>query len=352
MAKENWSILSEYTIYKYMMERYESSALRLKPIYVNGQSYKGREKYKQVKYLKPIGNSIFPDIDEITIEGASGCKRPAEVKYLTSQFDYHSNKKYTVQFNNFQQNKGMIIVYKHDQIPTNLYSKYKADIYELDQDDFVGYVKINFDRLFFAQVMERKNINIWLMYAGRTSNFYNGLKQYNIEPAYKTGLWSPKVNISSMELNVNDIILFIKTGGIKQQDLQKYFYSNSTLVKNWFIEDIFLCKAKSAIMDRSEFYMRNPKYKKVPFLWADEGKTQTQKYNRVFKFDITTEFRNINLNLEEMRKENQKMVEMIYLLFTKQQEKLISLEEYNFLLEYIAKNQYEINKSTHQNKLW
>lgn len=328
-----------------MMERYESNALKLRPIYVNGHSYKGREKYKQVKYLKPIENSIFPDIDEITIDGSSGSKRPAEVKYLTSQFDYHRNPKYTVQFNDFQQNKGMIIVYKHDQIPTNLYNKYKADVYELDQDDFVGYVKSNFDRLFFAQVMERKNTNIWLMYAGRTSNFYNGLKQHNIEPAYKTGLWSPKVNIPSMELNVNDIILFIKTGGIKQQDLQKYFYTNNTQIKDWFIEDIFLCKATSPVMDRSEFYIRNPKYNNTPFLWADEGKAQAPKYNRVFKFNITTEFKNINLNLDEMKKENAKMVEMIYLLFTKQQEKLISLQEYSFLLEYIAKNQYALNQS-------
>ena len=345
MPKESWSILSEYTIYRYMMDKYSTKELRLRPVIVDGKFYKGKNKYRRVKELKPIKNSLFPDVDEITIEGDKNSRRPAEVKYLTSQFKYHVQKKYEEAYKKFKKNKGIILVYRHDQLPEKLYDDYEADIYELDRDDFIGYVKLNFDRLFFSQVKERKHINIWVIYAGRTSNFYNGLEEEGIESAYNSGLWSPKSNLTSMEINTNDIVIFIKTGGIKQQELQLYFNNDRSKIKDWFLEDIFIGKVTNPIMDREEFYIRNSKYKNRKYLWREEAKKQKQLYKSLFTFEIDLEFRNLNLDLVKLMDQDKKLVEIIYLLFTKQQEKLIDEFMYMHILQYIAQNEYKKNVS-------
>ncbi len=343
MARGEWSFIHESVIYQYLMERFKSNNLKLLQICYNG---KFKEKEVKVVNLEDITDTKFPDVDCITIKSDKKGKRPAEVKFLTSQFKYHTEKKYKDKYNKFLEKNGFVLVYKHDIIPDKLDID-KIDIYQLNQTDFINFVKENFERLFYQQVKEKKDRNIWISYCGRESNFNKEYIKggYNIKSARESKIWCPTTDISPNEMTVGDKIIFIKTSGVKQQYIQNQ-YENS--ISEWYLEDMYICEARTPIMSREEYCRRN-KIDSKSFLWASEIKdNDKEKYRYVFKFDIKTSYENLHIPLELLRLQMPDLVDnKIKNLFIAQRDKNIGLDDYIELIEYISDYNY---KRLDQNK--
>lgn len=338
MARGEWSFIHESVIYQYLMERFKSNNLKLLQICYNG---KFKEKEVKVVDLEEITDTKFPDVDCITIKSDKKGKRPAEVKFLTSQFKYHTQKKYSYEYDMFVINNGFILVYKHDIIPDRL-DVDKIDIYQLNQSDFINFVKENFERLFYQQVKEKKDRNVWISYCGRNSNFNKEYVKegYNIKSAKESKIWCPTCDISPNEMTVGDKIIFIKTSGVKQQHIQNQYESN---ISEWYLEDMYVCEVRTPIMSREEYCRRN-KIDSKSFLWASEVKDNNKdKYRYVFKFDIKTSYENLHISLESLRQKMQGLVDnKIRYLFTTKGDKSISLDDYIEFIEYIS--QYNYNR--------
>jgi hypothetical protein len=102
---------------------------------------KGKKTKVYVPKLDPIETS-FPDINWMIIKDEKGNKygRPAEIKFISSEFNYHKDKTYTASYLKFKNEKGSLIVLRHDTTPNGLLTDYNIDIYELDYQDFVSFV--------------------------------------------------------------------------------------------------------------------------------------------------------------------------------------------------------------------
>lgn len=332
MSTGNWALLHEYAIYQYMMERFQEKRLKLHPVYLNGTPYTRTKYYIDVNKLDTITDTKFPDIKGICIFGVNNNNKvPAEVKYKSSFFDYHKNPKNKETYSEFKKQGGCLIVYKHDAWPHKLYSDYKIDIFELNQEDFIIFVKENFDRLFHEQIQDQNNSNIWMFYQGREKNFNKGYG--DILPARDSGLWSPKRIISPFQLTIGDKALFIKTKGIKGQDLRNFYDCNKIYSPLWNLEEIFIAKITSPILTRDEFYHSNKKFPYGSPLWGDEIKSNKILYGFVFKFEEENIFSNLNINLQDFSKNNKKFVDNLYKLFIWQKEVQITKDDYLNVIE-------------------
>lgn len=336
MVAGNWALLHENTIYQYLMQRRDEKRLVLKPIYINNE-YISSDKYYNVRSLDDITDTRFPDIDFIDIKEDKKGRRPAEVKFLTSQFNYHYEKKYRERFEGFKLENGCIIVYRHDIAPKGLLDEHNLDIYELNQNDFIAYVKENFDRLFFEQVQNSRDKNIWLFHAGRESNFWKSkkLKGDNdiaiVEPAINSGLWCPKKYIKPSELTTGDKVIFIKTSGVGQKELQNNYEDNKKL---WKLDKLCITTVKSPVMSREEFLIRNKKYMKKKYLWPTE--ITGKKYEFVFQFNTESILDNLNIDMDIFIEKNYYFYNNVKELFLRQKEKSIDIDTYTKFLENIA----------------
>lgn len=345
MARGEWSFIHETVIYQYLMERFSVNNLKLMQICYDG---KFKEKEVKVSYLEEITNTRFPDVDEIIIKSDKKGKRPAEVKFLTSQFDYHKNKKYKKDYNDFFNSNGFILVYKHDIIPSGLDID-KTDIYQLVQSDFINFVKENFERLFYQQVKEKKDRNAWLIYCGRESNFRREYNDgvYNIKAAIKSNIWCPTKNISPNEMTVGDKIIFIKTKGIGQKELQAQY---EVRLDEWYIDEIHICEVQSPIMSREEYCRRN-NMDSNQFLWWSEAKNNKKKYKYIFKFNIKSSYENLDMPIKKLREIMPEFVDFkIKEVFLRGYDKNININDYIDFLEYVS--QYNYNKLMEKQNLY
>ncbi len=335
MARGEWSFIHESVIYQYLIERANTKNLKLKQVWYNGKFI---DKKVEVVNVDDITNTRFPDVDSISIKSDKKGNRPAEVKFLTSQFNYHNDKKYKKEYSKFIKDNGFILVYKHDIIPSKLNID-EVDIYELIQEDFVNFVKENFERLFYQQVKEKKDRNVWISYCGRDSNFKNGYEKGNmkIKPAIESNIWCPTKNISPNEMTVGDKVLFIKTKGIGQKELQRDYKERVT---DWYLDEVHICEVRTPIMSREE-YCRRRNIQSDKFLWASEAKQNKTNYNFVFEFFIERSYEDLNISLQELREVMPDIVDLkIKEVFLRSRDKQINIDEYIKLLEYISDCNY------------
>lgn len=333
MAMGNWSLLHETSIYQYMMERMKEKRLKLLQI-----SYDGKFKSKKVNVLEldEITNTKFPDIDGIRIKDDKKGKRVAEVKFLTSQFDYHRQKRKDDKkdYSYFVQHKGCIIVCRHDCIPPDLNID-EVDIYQLETEDYITFIKENFDRLLYQQIRNHHQINTWFFYTGRNSNYFKSYEKGGIKimAARESNIWGSKNYISPSELTIDDKVIFIKTGGCGQKELQKDYHS---MIDRWKIDSLVICKVVTPIMSRIE-YCRKNNLKETDYLWASEAEKEKIEYNFVFKFEQLFVLDSLDCPITLIRNRIPSFIDNILKeLFLRQGGKKVNQEDYINFLELIS----------------
>lgn len=271
MEKAGWSFVQEWALYEYMMARFEEGNLRLQPVVLNGKLV-GRKKWVKVAELEPIQNTRFPDVKSIRL-ATDDAARPSEIKFTTSQFQYHKDAKQA--FERFLSDGGFILVLAHDHLPNGLPN---MDVYEFDRADVETWCRSNFSRLFNRQVGIRAEMKVWVMYQG--PNFTVG--QEDIKPARSSGIWCPTENLNGFDLTVGDRVLFVKTSGASTQQVQKSYLSG-TVCPNWNLEEICICEVKSKIQSRKE-YCDSKKLQYTTQLWKKDPKNGDWRWGRVFEF--------------------------------------------------------------------
>ena len=87
-----------------MNYRCQNGGLFLIPKIIDGKLYDSNARKYKVKSLKQISGTKFPDYDEVVFEKGNNV-RPAEIKFITSKFNYHKEKKYALDYSNFFKSK-------------------------------------------------------------------------------------------------------------------------------------------------------------------------------------------------------------------------------------------------------
>ncbi|WP_163536363.1 hypothetical protein [Gracilibacillus sp. YIM 98692] len=332
------AFLHERVIYEYLEYRTKQNKLYLYKTFSKGKRVLKRALFK-VNMIKPIETS-FPDINEMLFEGTNRV-RPAEVKFLTSLFDYHKIDKYDREFNKFKKENGCIIVLKHDLLPNGLINKFKVDIYEIDIEDFRAFVIENFNRLIQKQLQNRDNKyqKIWL--TSQVNNFYHHYRTYPVKPARLSGIWCPTNNLTSFDLAKGDKILFVKSGGEFQikQKLNKYWKDQNAIYPNWKLQKLFVGKVTSPIMSREEYCDIHGIDPSIP-LWNDEYKSGKTKWTRVFSFEKEREIiinGNKGISVSEAYGDLGELIfPILFDVYTQQNTREITPNQYFSLLEYIS----------------
>lgn len=310
------AFIQEKTLYDYMNYRFLENSLRLKPIYINGKLYQGKKEYVNVKGMEKIQTTTFPDVKAISFDGISF--KQAEIKFLTSKFNYHNpkNKDEYINYENFKNKKGFIITLKHDTFPRGLLEDYLVDIYELDRNDFIAFARENFQRLLYQQIHIREYSNVWFMYAGEHSNLLQSKE--GIKSAIDSGLWCGTSYLSELEFAEGDTVVFFNTKNAGRQDVKNYLNKGELNTKPWLLVDFFITKVKRPYTLRSEYCIRN----NIPYetqLWVNDpgkidepsGKFIWTKYNYIFEFALIQELRQVNLNLYDYYDINREFVEVL-----------------------------------------
>lgn len=336
MPSGEWSFIHEWTLYEYMINRYNEGNLRLKWV-VNQGKLNLKPQYVYIKYLLNISNTDFPDVKKIRFNGEN-YDRVAEVKFLTSKFKYHisNNKlgKYT--YKDFLNDKGCIIVLGHDELPKKL--EEKIDVFEIEQEDFLSYIRENMVRLINRQMHKSAYNKIWIMYQG--PNFIKGTNE--VLPAKESGRWCPSNNLNGFDLGVGDTVLFIKTNGARRQELNEKY-------SLWKIESVYEAKVSLSITSREHYYqIKNMTNNSL--LWYDEteeGKRDPKirkrkfregfRWNRVFEFRLNNEYNNLDILISEMPNELKNFKEICKDVYGSGNAREITMEEYLQLFQYIAK---------------
>ena len=312
-VKNRMDFLSNFRedfLYNFMNYSVDCSNLKLKPVFINGKLVSHNSKFAKVTYMLPISNTRFPDVDEITIKHDLKGKRPAEVKFRTSQFEYHSDKKYKEKYAKFKINNGCIIVAKHDYLPVGL-EEDNIDVFELDIESLELFGKENFSRLFNTQIRHHSYEKIWIM---ETSlNFYEGTD--DIKPAIDSHIWCPTEHLTSLDLDINDKVIFIKTKGVSKQNVQ----GHKNIHEDWILDELYIAKVSKPIKNRKEYcQLSNISY--MSPLWYDEtieGQMNSRvrkrqhkpingdwRWKRVFEFIPVVYLKNLNININELSKTN------------------------------------------------
>lgn len=288
MPRGNWSFLQEWTIYDYLLARADEKTLRLKQV-INKGRLEGRERWHTVADLPTISSTKFPDIDRIKLKGSKQY-RPAEVKFVTSLFDYHKEK-YQDKFNSFIEQLGFILVLRHDYLPPKLIEKYpQVDVYEIDLTDFISFCRENFSRLLNKQIRAHTETKVWLMY--QPPNFNKGNLSLGIKPARESKIWCPTDNLTGFDLAVGDTVLFVKTHGASRIDVQNPFYKQQTINEKWVLDEIYIAEVSSKIYSRYE-YCNYKKLKQNTQLWKNDSieKDGSWHWGRVFEFKRVKEIK-------------------------------------------------------------
>jgi hypothetical protein len=329
MPRGRWSFLHEWVIYDYLMARFAEGTLRLRCRVLNGVLQR-KDKWSKVADLRPIVDSLFPDVKGMRLAGSSEI-RPAEIKFITSLFDYHQRISHLAQYRTFVANSGLILVLSHDYLPQGLGSIH-TDVYEIDFADFVSFCRENFSRLLSRQIKTHAESKVWIMYQG--PNFNKGCP--TLRPARESNIWCPTENLTGFDLAVGDRILFVKTSGSSTQIVQGQYLSGTSFV-NWQLDEIFVGEISSAIYSRAEYCH----LKGIPFtqqLWRNDPQTESNwRWNRVFEFKQSKTIRK-NLNLEDLRCNvlTRGFFEAVVQVFCFGKSREISMKEYLSLLEQIT----------------
>jgi hypothetical protein len=309
-----WSFLHEWVIYEYLMFRQNENQLRLKQVIkIGNPSFKKQS--MRVMALLDIRDTKFPDIKGIQFEG--NIMRPAEVKFRTSLFDYHKPK-YKEKYDEFIKSNGCIIVLKHDYLPEKLIQL--IDVFEIEEVDFISFVKGNFNRLLNRQMNSHNFTKIWLMI--QSKNFYTGADDVN--PAYVSGIWCPTDNLTGFDLSVNDKVIFIRTSGCSFQKVNNAL-SNNIIYKPWNLQELWVGKVTKPIQSRIEYCFSNKKNIDDP-LWYDETNSglsdnrvtkrkREKRWKRVFGFTKETVFSSLNISLSELYKTHPEFVRAVANVF-------------------------------------
>jgi hypothetical protein len=327
MGLGNWSFIQEWTIYEYLINKYHEKTLRLRCIFKDKKLIKN-EKWIKVKNLEPILGTDFPDIKGIKLE-KDKVNRPAEIKFTTSLFNYHRDKKYLKQFNQFKSSNGFLIVLGHDHFPKGFEINDNIDIYEIDKIDFVVFCKENFDRLLNNQLKQHTETKVWIMYEGPNFNLSNK----KIKSARQSNIWCPTENLNGFDLTSGDRVLFIKIGGASRQDVQNNF---DKVKDKWYLREMVIAEITSKIRSRYEYCQ----LKKIDFseqLWVNDPKNnKLWRWNRVFEFKIIKTFNNNMLFSKFENKKTKILCETIREVFCFQYSREIALDEYRNFLEQLV----------------
>jgi hypothetical protein len=142
MPAGQWAFLHEAVIYEYLMHRFDENQLQMQQIFRDGK-IEMKERWVTVQELEPIRNTFFPDIKHLIIKSDLKGARPAEVKFITSLFNYHRSKDDVEKYEEFSKQNGCIIVLKHDYVPVGLLDTYNIDIFQLNEIDFITQFRKN-----------------------------------------------------------------------------------------------------------------------------------------------------------------------------------------------------------------
>lgn len=340
MPSGNWSFIHEWTLYEYMLEKYNEGTLRLKWVVKKGKLNLKNE-YKRVKYLKNILNTDFPDIEQIEIEGDSKVK-PAEVKFITSKFEYH-RKKYSkgYTYTDFLRDKGCIIVLAHDEMPRNLHDP--LDVFELDESDFISFVRENLLRLINRQIHKSTYSKIWVMYQG--PNFNKESKEENVLKGRESGIWCPSTNLNGFDLGKGDKVVFIRTQGARTQELNKKY-------DQWKLVEIYIGEVSITITSRAH-YCQLKGIKEDRLLWYDETNkskkdpkirkrmsSNERRWERVFAFKEEAIYQ-LNLYFKDMPDELYEFKKACVDAYQGNIAREINIDQYLKLFQYISKKSLE-----------
>lgn len=329
MPRGQWSFLHEWVIYDYLMARFAEDTLRLKCRVLNGVLQR-KDKWSRVVDLTPIVDSLFPDVKEIKLAGSTEI-RPAEIKFITSLFDYHQRTSHLPQYRTFVAKKGLILVLSHDYLPPGL-STIPTDVYEIDFSDFVSFCRENFSRLLSRQIKTHTESKVWIMYQG--PNFNKGGP--TIRPARESSIWCPTENLSGFDLAVGDRILFVKTSGESTQTVQRHYLGRAPFI-NWQLKQIFIGEISSAIYSRIE-YCHLKGIPSTQQLWQNDPQINSHwRWNRVFEFKHSKTIEK-TLNMESLRCNafTRGFLEAVVQVFCFRKSREISMKEYLNLLEQIT----------------
>ncbi|WP_026477577.1 hypothetical protein [Alkaliphilus transvaalensis] len=324
--------IHERIIYEYMKYRVKYSTLRMRHIVKSG-NYNAKQEYVVVERLQ-IDDTKFPDVDDIIITSNSGVhpNRVAEIKFVSSQFNYHKEKRYK----DFQSKGGCIIVLNHDTLPAAL----NIDVYQLERSDFEGFVRENFDRLLSHQLLSRNknDYKIWLF--SQAPNFYKKVKNSITKPACESGIWCPTQTMTEFDLAKRDKVIFIKFGGAErlQQELQKY-NKRGELFPEWKIQQLWIGEITSPIKDREEYCIIKNLDPSLP-LW-NKDTYRNKPFPRVFEFKKLKVI-NCTIYCTDLLKYFRELVKpVLYDVFVQQVAREISHEDYIKFIEYVAEKQSE-----------
>jgi hypothetical protein len=327
MNKGNWPFIHEWTIYEYLIHKTEENTLRLKVIYKNKRIIR-KDIWKKVNGLKPIDGTDFPDIKGIKLENEQKF-RPAEIKFTTSLFNYHKDKKYSRKFEDFTDNNGFLIVLSHDYLPKYFEKIKDMEIYAIDRYDFTTFCKENFDRLLNRQINQHTENKIWIMYQG--PNFDSEDKK--TKSARKSHLWCPTENLTSFDLAIGDRLIFIKTIGGSTQDVQNNF---DKIKDKWTLTELVITEVKSKIRNRIEYCQLN-KISYAKKLWVnDPFENDIWRWNRVFEFKIIKSINKSILLSELMNSRAKGFVEAVIDVYCHQYSRELMLNEYRDLIETLV----------------
>lgn len=340
MPSGEWSFIHEWTLYEYMLHRYNEGTLRLKLVVRNGKLNLKNE-YKRVKYLENIKNTDFPDIKKILFEE---CKdvQVAEVKFITSKFNYHKKcyqKGYT--YNNFIHDHGCIIVLAHDEMPKGLQEP--IDVYEIDVEDFTSYIRENLIRLLNRQIHKSNYSKVWIMYQG--PNFNKEAINEGVLPARESGIWCPSNNLNGFDLGKGDTVVFIKTKGARAQEVKDKF-------NQWILQEIYIGKVTLTITSR-QHYCQLRGISESSKLWYDETETGKKdskvrkralknkwKWNRVFEFKKEGVYI-VNRFFSEFPNELDEFIKICEDVYKNPTAREIDNDMYLKLFQFMAKQQEE-----------
>jgi len=331
MPKGHWSFIHEWVIYDYLTARFEEGTLRLKKIIGEGKVL-GRTKWNRVSGLNEISNTNFPDIEGIKLVGQS-IFRPAEVKFTTSLFNYHYEKKYNKKFQDFISNNGFIIVAGHDYLPVNgLLEKYpQIDVYEIEVDDFISFCRENFIRLLNRQTKSHSQTRVWILYQG--PNFNEGINK--IKPARESLIWCPTENLTGFDLAIGDRVLFIKSKGIGRIQLQNKLQKDGEIDLKWILSEICIAEVTSKIFSRKEYCDHKSYDYNTKQLWKNDDNTKGKwRWSRVFEFSIVNIInREINMRDLYASKRTTNFSRMCWEAFCYGKSREITQKDYRNLIE-------------------
>lgn len=325
----DWAFLQEYAIYEYIRSRFAERTLTLVQVVKGGRVLPTSRRTK-VANLEPIVGTTFPDIKKIQL--GKEASRPAEVKFLTSMFSYHKSPQHRDAYQHFKKSNGFILCVRHDELPGGL----DIDVYELDRSDFIAFCRENFGRLLNRQLRLHAETKIRIMYQGLPSNFNQGTA--SIRPARESGLWCPTDNKTSFDLARGDRVLFVRTAGMRQSDVNKYF-PNDPLCEKWVLDELCITTVTSSVQTRRDYCSRKGISYEQP-LWRsdppDSNDPTRWKWDRVFEFKVDkTLLLSIPVRTLQLDPRTFTFARAVYRAFTQAWSAEIQHEDYRNILEFL-----------------